>query len=106
MTELTDREMLLGEALQVAAGEGYTDLVPLLLGAGADANYCSPSDEFRMTPIVGMIFENSFLPAHAGIARLLLEAGLDLRHVSNEWTAYEYARHYERHDLMPLLMPA
>lgn len=90
--------------LQVAAGEAYTSLVPMLLEGGADPNYFSPSDEFCMTPVVGMIFENTVLEGHAEILGLLLDGGLDLQHTSNEWTAGEYAQHNGREDLLPLLL--
>ena len=102
MTRINNRDIL-GEALQVAAGEGYSMLVPLLLNAGADPNYFSPCDEFYMTPVIGMIFENTCLPTHVSILEMLIEAGLDLKHVSNNWTALEYAQHYNRRDLIPLL---
>jgi hypothetical protein len=96
---------ILGEALQVAAGEGYTHLVPLLLTAGADVNYYSASDEFQMTPLIGMIFENHYLTEHIGILKMLLSSPsrLDLTHKSNGWTAKQYAEYYERHDIMHLL---
>mmetsp|Transcript_16268 Transcript_16268/g.30387 ORF Transcript_16268/g.30387 Transcript_16268/m.30387 type:complete len:254 (+) Transcript_16268:57-818(+) len=102
---VTDRHIL-GEALQVAAGEGWARLVPLLLAAGAHPDYCSPADEFRMTPAVGMIFENQARPGHCAALRELLAAGMDLAHLSNQWTVVEYAQHYGRDDLLPLLLAA
>ena len=100
---VTDRDIL-GEALQVAAGEGYVLVIPALLAAGADPNYFSPCDEYRMTPLIGMIFEqNPGVETHVDILKLLLEAGVDLSHISNEWTAHDYALHYDRQDLLPLL---
>jgi hypothetical protein len=101
-SHITDPDIL-GEALQVAAGEGWERLVPILLAAGANPNYCSPGDEFFMTPLVGMIFENQALPGHCTVLRMLLAAGADLTHISNEWTAVEYALRYDRQDLLPLL---
>ena len=99
---VTDRDIL-GEALQVAAGEGYTSIVDLLLQAGADANYFPEQDEFQMTPVIGMIFENQYNEQHVCVLELLRAAGLDLRHVSNGYTAYQYAEQYGREDLLDYL---
>jgi hypothetical protein len=50
---------VLGQFLQHASGMGYSTLVQLLLEGNADPNYFPEEDEYQMTPLVGMIFENA-----------------------------------------------
>lgn len=94
---------VLGQSLQYACGMGYEAISRLLLHANADPNYFPYDDEFAMTPLVGMIFENEVHPEHAAIARLLLAHGADASHVSGERTVLQYAVEYGREDLIPIL---
>jgi ankyrin repeat protein len=99
---LQNRDVL-GEALQYACGMGYPSVVQLLLQANSDPNYYPPDDEFAMTPLIGMIFENERCEGHLEILQQLLAAGADLRHFSGDMTALDYAISYGRDDLIPLL---
>lgn len=94
---------VLGQALQYACGMGYPRVVELLLQANSDPNYFPADDEYAMTPLIGMIFENERCEGHVEILRMLLSAGVDLSHISADMTALEYAISYCRDDLIPLL---
>mmetsp|Transcript_9590 Transcript_9590/g.14436 ORF Transcript_9590/g.14436 Transcript_9590/m.14436 type:complete len:212 (-) Transcript_9590:418-1053(-) len=103
LTKHVKNRNVLGQALQVASGMGFIPIVRLLLNAGADPNYFPSDDEFEMTPLVGMIFENEMMPDHLEIAKLLVEAGADINHVSAGKTLIDYATEYGRNDLLPFL---
>jgi ankyrin repeat protein len=99
---LQNRDVL-GEALQYACGMGYPTVVQLLLEAESDPNYYPADDEFAMTPLIGMIFENQRCEGHLEILHQLLVAGADPNHLSGDMTALDYAISYGRDDLIPLL---
>jgi ankyrin repeat protein len=94
---------VLGQALQYACGMGYPKVVQLLLQANSDPNYFPADDEYAMTPLIGMIFENEQCEGHVEILQMLLSAGVNLSHISADMTALEYAISYQREDLIPLL---
>lgn len=94
---------ILGQALQYACGMGYPDVVKLLIKFKADPNYYPVDDEYAMTPLIGMIFENEPSDGHREILQILLSAGVDLSHRSGDMTAEDYAIAYGRDDLLPLL---
>lgn len=99
---ITDPDIL-GQSLQYTCGMGYSSLVHLLLQAGSDPNYFPKEDEFEMTPLIGMIFENAAEEAHVTIVQDLLSYGADVNHSSAGMTALQYAEKYGRIDLIPLL---
>lgn len=72
-TTVTSRDAL-GQSLDFAAGNGWLPMVALLLDAGADPNYFRPEDDYALTPLIGLIFENDQKPDHAAIARILVGA--------------------------------
>jgi ankyrin repeat protein len=94
---------VLGQALQYACGMGYPKVVQILLQANGNPNYFPSDDEYAMTPLIGMIFENEQCEGHIEILQMLLTAGVDLSHISAGMTALEYAISYQRDDLIPLL---
>ena len=94
---------ILGQCLQYASGMGYVDIVGLLLQAKSDPNYFPADDEYEMTPLVGMIFENEMLEGHQEIAKMLIASGADPFHKSGERTVLQYAQEYSRCDLIPIL---
>lgn len=94
----------LGQALQYACGMGFTEIVQILLLDGkTDPNYYPSDDEYQMTPLIGMIFENESLHGHIEILQLLINSGVNLSHKSAGMTALEYAHTYKRNDLLPIL---
>lgn len=94
---------ILGQALQYSCGMGYPAIVRLLLEAKGDPNYYPNDDEYAMTPLIGMIFENEPCEGHVEILQMLLAAGVDLSHRSGDMTALDYALSYHRNDLIPFL---
>lgn len=100
---LTNRDVL-GQALQYACGMGYHQVVQiLLLNQQCDPNYYPSDDEYEMTPLIGMIFENEPLNGHIEVLQLLINSGVNLLHKSNLMTALDYAYSYGRNDLIPIL---
>lgn len=94
---------ILGQALQYACGMGLVPIVDCLLQAKADPNYFPDEDEYQMTPLIGMIFENEMLEGHFEILELLMRYGANISHISGDKSVLEYALDYKRTDLFPLL---
>jgi hypothetical protein len=67
----THRDVL-GPALAFVSARGFVQMVELLLRAGADPNYCAPFDDYQMTPLVQLVYENEQLESHPQIARMLV----------------------------------
>jgi ankyrin repeat protein len=99
----TSNRDILGQALQYACGMGFVRIVDRLLQTQADPNYFPDDDEFQMTPIIGMIFENEALEGHVEILELLMRYGANLAHISGDKSVLEYAIEYNRNDLLPIL---
>eukprot|EP00041_Stephanoeca_diplocostata_P008723 m.128939 g.128939 ORF g.128939 m.128939 type:complete len:217 (-) comp17450_c0_seq16:253-903(-) len=97
---------VLGSALAYASALGMVPIVKLLLNAGADPNYFPDSDDYAMTPLVLLIFENMQMDGHAEVARMLLNHGARALHIARSGTPLHYAKEYGRDDLIPILRDA
>ncbi len=98
--------VVLGEALSFACAWGSVPIVHILLRAGADAGYYPEHDDYAITPLVRLIFENEERPGHAEIARMLLTSGAARDHVARSKTALGYAEEYGRVDVVAVLREA
>lgn len=97
---------MLGAALGFATARGMAPIVAQLLRAGADPDYYPEHDDYAFTPLIGLIYENEQHPSHAQIAKMLLQAGANPKHIGRSHTALGYARDYKRQDLIPILQNA
>lgn len=104
-SSVTNRDVL-GAALAFACARGSTPVVELLLAASADPDYRREHDDYAMTPLVGLVFENEMHPEHVAIANLLLAHGASRDHVARSHTALGYAEDYERTDMIEVLREA
>ena len=85
--------------LHSAAGSGHTDIVKLLLDAGADKDV---KNENGYTPLHG-----AARYGHTDIVELLLDAGADMEvKVKRGWTPLHFAAFRGRTDIVKLLLDA
>eukprot|EP00039_Didymoeca_costata_P002798 m.62727 g.62727 ORF g.62727 m.62727 type:complete len:230 (-) comp11530_c0_seq3:213-902(-) len=99
---ITNRNIL-GGALTFSGAHGHVEVVGKLLECGADPNYYRPEDDYYITPLVNLIFENEQEPGHVQIAQMLIARGARKDHQARMRTALDYAKEYEREDLIPIL---
>jgi len=74
------------EALMIASGKGYTDIVKLLLDKGANPNVGEGKDGYGYAPLNRSTYNH-----HADTVKILLEKGALVDHRSYGLTALHYA---------------
>lgn len=99
---ITQRDIL-GNCLTFCSGRGFIELVQVLLEAHADPDYYREGDDYCLTPLIGLIFENEQHENHPEIAKMLVAAGANPDHIGRSRTALDYAEDYEREDMIDVL---